>query len=104
MSPETQLKARAWIYTLLMMILMMMMMMVMMMMMTHDVHVVTRFSLIARLPASPKGPLPKARHWIYTLRLRLYWLTATIGLFSQLIDSKNTPEDLILLGLQIGNM
>ena len=46
---------------MLMMIMMAMMLkMMMMMMMTYDVvHVVTRFSLTARLPASPKGHCPR---------------------------------------------
>ena len=35
------------------------------------VHVVTRFSLNARLPVCPKGPLPKVRHWITLLTMMM---------------------------------
>ena len=70
-----QEKARAWIYTLLMMIMMMIIIMMMMMMTHGGVHVLPN----CQITSLPPGTLPKARHCKHKL-LRLYWLTATIGL------------------------
>ena len=60
------------------------------------VHVVTRFSLNARLPVCPKGRLTKVRHWIFTLltmmMMMLMNMNYDVHIFSILSVTAATPS------------